>query len=235
MTFGDKLIALRKANGYSSRKDFADKLKIPHTTLRNYELNQREPGHSFLIQVAQELNVTVDNLLGIPEKERKDEGPNWGTPLLAAYKQADDSTRRAACNVLQIDYIEPGETYQNMRVMPVYLFPAAAGIPIYAEDDFEELEFPEDQIPNGANFGIRIRGNSMQPTIEDGAIVWVKRQQELQNGQIGVFMLHDEAVCKRFERTNKGIRLLSDNESYAPIEVTDYETFAIVGRVLEYR
>ena len=48
MTFGERLTQLRKENGYATRNEFADKLGIPSTTLRNYETNAREPGHTFL-------------------------------------------------------------------------------------------------------------------------------------------------------------------------------------------
>ncbi|MGI6634455.1 MAG: S24 family peptidase [Christensenellales bacterium] len=50
--------------------------------------------------------------------------------------------------------------------MIVYNFPAAAGIPLYAEDDsYERLEFPASSVSAGADFGIRISGDSMEPTI----------------------------------------------------------------------
>ena len=47
MTFGERLTQLRKENGYSTRNEFAEKLGIPNTTLRNYEIGVREPGHTF--------------------------------------------------------------------------------------------------------------------------------------------------------------------------------------------
>ncbi len=123
----------------------------------------------------------------------------------------------------------------SKKTMLVYSFPAAAGHPLYAEDDFSHMEFPAEKVPSGADFGIRIKGDSMAPTIEDGSIVWVHKQQELENGQIGIFMLRDEAVCKRFVRNRRSIRLQSDNSAYTPIVLTDMDGFRIVGRVLEYK
>ena len=63
MTFGERLTSLRKEYGYKSRNDFAIKLGIPSTTLRNYETNAREPGHTFLKQISEFFNVSVDYLL----------------------------------------------------------------------------------------------------------------------------------------------------------------------------
>lgn len=66
MTVGDRLKMLRKEAGYT-RVELASKLEMPQTTLRNYENNDREPGHDFLIKIANEFNVTTDYLLGLTE------------------------------------------------------------------------------------------------------------------------------------------------------------------------
>lgn len=63
MTFGERLTQLRKEHGYNTRNEFADKLGIPSTTLRNYETDVREPGHIFLKQISELFNVSVDYLL----------------------------------------------------------------------------------------------------------------------------------------------------------------------------
>ena len=60
--FNENLVKFRKAAGYS-QKDFAKLLNIPVTTLSNYENAGREPKYDLLIQIANLLNVTVDDLL----------------------------------------------------------------------------------------------------------------------------------------------------------------------------
>lgn len=67
MSFGENLIALRVSRGVS-RKELAEMLGIPYTTLRNYETDQREPGHSLLIQIATIFSVSVDELIGHKNK-----------------------------------------------------------------------------------------------------------------------------------------------------------------------
>lgn len=62
MGVGERITQLRKQSGYS-RTVFAEKIGIPHTTLRNYETGAREPGHSFLIKMAREFSVSTDYLL----------------------------------------------------------------------------------------------------------------------------------------------------------------------------
>lgn len=63
---GQKIMQLRKEQGYK-RDAFAEKIGIPSTTLRNYELGVHEPGHSFIIQMARLFSVSTDYLLGLSE------------------------------------------------------------------------------------------------------------------------------------------------------------------------
>lgn len=68
MTFGERLTQLRKEYGYATRNEFAEKLGIPSTTLRNYETDVREPGHTFLKQISEFFNVSVDYLLCLTDE-----------------------------------------------------------------------------------------------------------------------------------------------------------------------
>ena len=69
MTFGERLTELRISNGYPKRNELAEKLGIPSTTLRNYETGAREPGHTFLKQISEFFNVSVDYLLGLTDEK----------------------------------------------------------------------------------------------------------------------------------------------------------------------
>ena len=69
MTFGERLTELRISSGYPKRNEFAEKLGIPSTTLRNYETGAREPGHTFLKQVSEFFNVSSDYLLGLTDEK----------------------------------------------------------------------------------------------------------------------------------------------------------------------
>lgn len=68
MSMGSRISDLRKHNGLT-RKKLAEKLNMPETTLRNYELGTREPGHAFLIQIAILFDVTSDYLLELSDNE----------------------------------------------------------------------------------------------------------------------------------------------------------------------
>lgn len=119
--------------------------------------------------------------------------------------------------------------------MPVYNDPAAAGIPLYAESEFERMDFDESLVPADADFGVRISGTSMEPTIHDSQIVWVKKADSINANHIGIFMLSGgEAVCKRARVNEKGriTELLSDNPAYDPISGETLDGLRIVGEVI---
>lgn len=131
----------------------------------------------------------------------------------------------------QMDAAE--EIAPDASEMLVYINPAAAGTPLYAESDFERLTFPTDKVPRGADFGIRISGRSMEPTVMDGSIAWVRKRQEIPNEAVGIFMLNDAAVCKRFfKKDNGSVQLKSDNPDFPDVPVTEFDNFVLVGEVI---
>lgn len=64
MSVGNRITQLRKQIGLT-RAELAQRLEIPQTTLRNYEMNLREPRYELLIKIANEFQVSTDYLLGV--------------------------------------------------------------------------------------------------------------------------------------------------------------------------
>lgn len=62
MSIGSKITELRISKGLT-RVQLASELEVPMTTLRNYENDDREPGHKFLVKVANYFSVTTDYIL----------------------------------------------------------------------------------------------------------------------------------------------------------------------------
>jgi repressor LexA len=111
----------------------------------------------------------------------------------------------------------------------------AAGGPLLAEDNIEEyLAVPELIERRGADFLLRVKGDSMiEAGILDGDIVVVKREQTAENGDIVVALAGtdetaDEATVKRFFRENGRIRLQPENAALEPIYADHVQ---IIGKV----
>lgn len=93
-----------------------------------------------------------------------------------------------------------------------------AGIPITAvEDILDYEEIPKSWENQGEFFGLKIKGDSMYPTLENGDVVIVRKQSTADNGDTVVVMVNgDDATCKRYERSDTGIMLIPNNNVYAP-------------------
>lgn len=125
-------------------------------------------------------------------------------------------------------------------VIPVLGF-VAAGIPIEAiEDMIDTEEIPQEMAATGKFFGLKIKGNSMEPRIKDGDIVIVRQQEDAESGDIVIACVNgDEATCKRLRKYKDGIELISNNPSYDPMFFSNQEIaerpVTILGRVVELR
>ncbi|MEG0773903.1 S24 family peptidase [Clostridium sp.] len=67
---GNRLKLLRNEKGIL-QKDLAEKLSLTQQTISLYESNSREPDYETLIKFAKFFNVTVDFLLGLPDKKTR--------------------------------------------------------------------------------------------------------------------------------------------------------------------
>lgn len=76
-------------------------------------------------------------------------------------------------------------------------------------------------IPDGihADFALRCKGDSMSPTFLDGDLVLIRKQPEVENGQIAAINIDNETTLKHIYRQDNGILLVADNPLYQPIYV----------------
>ena len=117
----------------------------------------------------------------------------------------------------------------------------AAGIPISAvEDILDYEEVPQSWENQGEFFGLRIKGDSMKPDINDGDTVIVRQQSTANNGDVVIALVNgDDATCKKFEKLDNGIMLISNNSEYSPMYFSNEEVLTkpvvIIGRVVELR
>ena len=96
----------------------------------------------------------------------------------------------------------------------------------------ETVHIDESILPEDTTFGVRISGDSMEPEFHDGQIAWVLQQESVANGEIGIFALNGEAYIKKLQNDKDGIFLISLNEKYAPIKVSENDRLDIFGKVL---
>lgn len=111
----------------------------------------------------------------------------------------------------------------------------AAGRPIEALEDREDVSLGE-LVPTGDQiYLLRVRGKSMiEDHIDDGDLVVVERRETAQDGDIVVAILEDEeATLKRFYRERNGmIRLQPANSSMVPVFTNQVQVRGVVRGVI---
>jgi repressor LexA len=112
----------------------------------------------------------------------------------------------------------------------------AAGGPLLAEENVEEhVAVPELLAHGGADFLLRVKGDSMvNAGILDGDLVVVRKQDTARDGEIVVALAGDdesadEATVKRFYREAGRVRLQPENDALEPIFAAHVQ---ILGKVV---
>ncbi len=110
----------------------------------------------------------------------------------------------------------------------------AAGSPILAIENIEgSIVIDPAFIKKSQDcFALKVKGDSMvNAGIFENDLVIVIPRNDASNGDIIVAMLEDEVTVKTYEKKNDSIRLLPQNDNYAPIAVDGSKEFKIVGKV----
>ncbi|HHX62490.1 MAG TPA: repressor LexA [Epulopiscium sp.] len=106
----------------------------------------------------------------------------------------------------------------------------AAGLPILAEENIEDYFNIDSKLK--ADFALRIKGNSMiNAGINENDIVFIRKQDWLESGEIGAILIEGEATLKKFHKDNGTIILQAENKSYAPMVYTN-GNLRILGKLV---
>lgn len=106
----------------------------------------------------------------------------------------------------------------------------AAGMPIEAIENREELDLEDLFRTSGETFVLRVTGDSMiDEQIRDGDYVICERRSTPRNGETVVALLRDdEATLKKFYKEGNRIRLQPANPNFKPIYVDDVTIQGVV-------
>lgn len=137
---------------------------------------------------------------------------------------------------------EPTETVDNIykldKIKLPFLGKVACGEPIFADEDRESYIMVGTDI--GADFCLQCQGDSMiNARIHDGDIVFVKKTDIVENGEIAVVIIDDEATLKRFfyYREQNLVILKPENPKYQDIILTGEQLnqVRVIGRAVAFQ
>ncbi len=172
----------------------AKELNISSGSISAWKNENRQPQSRILKKISDYFNVSVAYLLG----------------------ESDDASPIAnTFDIFSIPGIEPVKT----KKLPI-LGSVACGEPIFADEQFDGFISADENLK--ADFCLYAKGDSMIGAgIEDGSIVFVRSQPTVEEGQIAVVLIDDEATLKRvyFDNENQQLILHPENRNYKPIIV----------------
>lgn len=124
--------------------------------------------------------------------------------------------------------------------IPVYAA-VAAGIPIEAIEDIVDYEEIDAALAaTGDFFGLRIKGDSMEPKMSEGDVVIVRKQDDADTGDIVIVLVNgNEATVKKLKKEPSGISLIPNNPAHpvrylSPADIASLPV-RIIGKVVELR
>ena len=132
--------------------------------------------------------------------------------------------------------------YKNIHPIELKKFPLlgeiACGEPIFCVEDRESYVLAGADIK--ADFCLKAKGDSMiNARILDGDIVFIRKQQSVENGEIAAVIIDDEATLKRvyYDKSNNYLQLIAENPKYSPMVYTNeqLETIRILGKAIAFQ
>ena len=224
MSFGER-IKYRRGELKLSRADLAERLGVSSSAVSNYENGVSFPKEDIMLRLFDSLE-TEPNILF--QDSYRGGGQVMSGPeqaLLRQYRGLSPMGRESVRSVVEAlcsyrDELEVAQPEQREpRVSPLYRTPAAAGYasPVFGED-FDYISVT-DEVPQAAEFAVRISGDSMVPFIADGSVVYVNRDP-LKNGDVGIFCVDGDMLCKQYYKDPFGnVYLFSLNRARADADV----------------
>lgn len=124
----------------------------------------------------------------------------------------------------------------DCRLVPI-LGTIAAGVPILAQED---IQGQEPILPNeNIQFCLKVKGDSMiNARIYDGDIVYIRKQPEVENGEIAAIIIDaEDATLKRVYRVRGAVILRAENPAYEDIviEKKDMKTVQVLGKAVYFK
>ena len=110
-----------------------------------------------------------------------------------------------------------------------------AGIPMECiEDIIDTEEISADMLKGDKQyFGLKIKGNSMEPEYLDGDTIILEKTEDCESGDDAVVMVNgDDGTFKRVFKNDNGIILQPLNPAYAPLVFTNEDIEKLPVRIL---
>ena len=243
----ERLFDLLSKSGLS-QQEFANQIGVKKNAVTRWKTRELQSYTKYLPQIAVALGTTTEYLLTGEGPKSRDQivtgnshnnlHPADGClPPIPGTGTVQSGAMGTGKSTLIAD------TFQRLDMNTFHRIPIlgriSAGLPLYAEQHIEGYTLTD--LNGGAEyFALRVSGDSMNAArIQDGDILIVRRQDEVENGEVAVVMVgDDDATVKRFYSTGSTVTLMpqSTNPDHQPqIYDTTKTSIRVIGKVVEVK
>lgn len=212
---------------------------LPDSTVRGIiARKQKSVALEVAFKLSDGLNVSLEKLNGTPEQKRRSNVSLSSNEcnIIKKYRTLDEHGKKLVDNVLNLECerveisAAPIEPISNIITLSEFEQPVSAGKGVYLGDGSQTItrEVPSTENTRKADYILRVSGNSMEPEYFDGDKLLIKRQPNVEIGEIGVFVLNNEGFVKKY----MGDKLISLNPKYEDIIFSAYDNINCAGLVL---
>lgn len=230
-SLGEKITARREALGLSQQQvaEYIQRKGIPVTNqkISKWETNYTTPNAYQFLALCEALNVSDvistfgDTTTTTPLSKLNSDGQKKVEEYITILVNSGMFTNEVK-----------EEKVIYMRNLPLYDLPVSAGTGKYLDESTCEMVQVGSEVSMEADFGVRISGDSMEPRFVDGQIVWIHKQDLLEDGEIGIFSFEGNSYCKKISLDDTGVKLISLNSKYEPIKIPKNGELHCFGKVV---
>lgn len=246
MALGDRIKEARVKSGLT-QEQLASMIGVAKSTITGYEKGNRIPPAATVGEIADATNVDANFLYQDEVKERRENNVSLEElSIIKKYRYITEHSPEGASvvdTVLDREYSiatqlkshrenfliqEKIATALRIRLINYYYRLASAGTGqiIFDMPPTKRIEIPDIPEYKKADYAIGVNGNSMEPIYHDGDTLLIEMTEEIERGEIGIFMVDSESYVKKLGDGE----LISLNPEYDNIKLT--ENSKCMGKVI---
>ncbi|HDC7389344.1 TPA: helix-turn-helix transcriptional regulator [Staphylococcus aureus] len=214
-----------------SQKKLAELINIKPSTLSDYLNLRSNPSHGVIQRIADvfevgksDIDTTYKDDNDITSIYNKLTPPRQENVLNYANSQLDEQNSKGD-NIVDINSYKQDKTPVNVNGC------VSAGVGERLHDETLFTEMVKAPVPPH-DLALKVNGDSMEPMFKDGEIIFVEKTHNIKNGQIGIFIIEEEAYVKKVFVEDDRLTLVSLNKKYRDLHFYRNESVRLVGKVI---
>lgn len=219
-----------------SQSELSRRTKIGRNSISDYLNGKYEAKQDKVYELAKVLNVNEAWLMGFDiDKKREIDNditsiynkltpPRQQNVLNYAHDQLEEQNSKGD-NVVDINSYKQDKIEVNVNGC------VSAGVGERLHEETLFTETVKAPVPPH-DLALKVNGDSMEPMFKDGEIIFVEKTHNIKNGQIGIFIIEEEAYVKKVFVEDDRLTLISLNKNYRDLHFYENQSVKLVGKVI---